>query len=181
MARRSRCAAVREAWLTRRRPRREPPDRGTPELQRQRAWLAGRGDPALTCYPLGILRANDVIGHAEHEAGCRYAWLHSVVFGRVTPAALAYEPPRTPVRRWTEERLADIERELAEARARVAGVCRTAVGLLEDLVVHNREPRWMRPVPPRPVDVCHGRIVLLALEELAVFFGFRTPDNWRAA
>lgn len=88
---------------------RRGPDRGTPENQTKREWLSQSGDPARATYPLGVMLVNDIIGQSLHDTGCRYAWLHRVVHGRVSIAASRFDVPSrgaSPPRCDTAERAA---------------------------------------------------------------------------
>jgi hypothetical protein len=48
-------------------------DPGAHGVRTRRCWLAQGGQEMLAVYPLGIMRANDVIDEYEHNAGLRYA------------------------------------------------------------------------------------------------------------
>ena len=141
-------------------------DRGTNELQKRRAWLAGQGDPNQTSYPLGVLLANGAIEEAEHKAGCEYAWLHAVVFGRMSVAAAQMERlGRSYQGDWNDEWLAarvidlkDMVMKLSPARMKMA---------LDNLVVYERAPRFMLPVFQRPSDVRESALIREGLQLLA--------------
>ena len=139
-------------------PRRRPPDRGTDEVKRLRAWYAGNGDPALTSYPLGILLANAVLTDDQHKAVCRYAWLHWAVFGRPSVAAVSWEftDRAVPVERDRESE----ERKLGEIHDAFKTTDRRCRQVLDNVAIYERLPRWMRPVNPRPADVAESRYFL---------------------
>ena len=136
-------------------PTRKRPDRGTDEVKLLRAWYAGKGDPALTSYPVGILLANAVLTDNQHKALCRYAWLHWAVFGRPSIAAVGWEfkDPERVVERDRE----DEERKLAEIHKIFRTTDRRVRAGLDNLTIYERAPRWMRPVNPRAADVTEAR------------------------
>ncbi len=144
-------------------PQRYGRDRGTKEIQSLREWYAGAGDPVLTSYPLGILLANQAITEPQHVAGCDYAWLHWAVFGRVSLAAVSLEfmdhGRAVEIDRVKEERRLEAIHGRFVARQRVRR-------LLDNLVIFERIPRWMRPVDPHPADVTDARLFLDAMEML---------------
>jgi hypothetical protein len=159
------------------RPRAAKPaiDRGTPELQARRAWLAGEGDAALASYPLGVLLANGDIGDDAHEAACRYAWLYGFVFGRTGAAARGWMgAPKGEPREFPEQLAAAIESDLRAAAALLA-TKPDGKRALEEIVVFGRQPRWMRPVAPNLADVAEAKSFHAALATLARHFkGERT-------
>lgn len=137
-------------------------DKGTDEAQRRRNRLAGEGDPNLTWHPLGVLRANDVISEEAYRAGCTYFELYEIVFRKTTPAAVALDgtAKRTGDEEMTPEarkHLEGCQRKLKGLMAVVDGVAdrhgRGAKDQWDNLVLHMREPRWMRPVPPTVADI----------------------------
>lgn len=144
-------------------PKRQRRDRGTNEIQSLRQWWAGTGDPVLASYPLGILLANQVITEPQHVAGCDYAWLHWAVFGRASLAAVSLEF-------MDHGRAVEIDRAKEERRLEaVHGQfrrLRRLRGLLDNLVIFERIPRWMRPVDPRLGDVTDARLFIEAMEML---------------
>lgn len=142
-------------------------DRGTTELQDLRAWWAGDGDPALTTYPLGVLLANSVIGEPQHTAGCHYAWLHWAVYGRPSVGAVSFDlrsPGRgdPPDRKAENVKLKQL-REGFDRAIRAGEMSRRGLRVLDNLVIHEHMPRWMRPVIPRGSDVADARCVVEAL------------------
>lgn len=146
-------------------------DRGTPELQSLREWYAGDGDPTLTSYPLGILLANNTISEQQYAAGCRYAWLHWAVHGKPSIGAVSYERRsrgilEAPERIAEEGHLKQIRASLA--RAVMAGsMSQRGLRVLDNLLIYEHTPRWMRPVMPRGSDVAEAHCVMEALEMLA--------------
>ena len=148
-------------------------DRGTKEIQSLREWYAGKGDPALTTYPLGILLANGAISERQHSVGCDYAWLHWAVFGRASVAAISLEfrDRGQPVERDSEAE----ERRIEEVHGLFLD-CRRARRELDNLVIFERVPRWMRPVDPRPGDVTNARLFMGSLGLLIRRFGVTLRD-----
>ncbi len=149
-------------------PQRHGRDRGTRETQSLRQWYAGDGDPVLTSYPLGILFANHAL--TEHELGvaCNYAWLHSAVFGRHSLAAVSWEMMnhgRGPETETLEEkeRQEQNQRKLWAINEILGTVPRRCRAGLDNIVVYERAPRWMRPVDPRPGDVTDARFFRVAV------------------
>lgn len=143
-------------------------DKGTAELQRMRQWLAGHGDPALTSYPLGVLLANGEVTEQQHKAGCRYAFLHAVVFGRASVAAVSFERVgRGWAGDWDDRWLAAREAELRRLTFRLMEHPARLRMALDSVVVYERTPRWMRPVRPRPADVREADLFIKALDLLA--------------
>lgn len=148
-------------------------DRGTPELQARRARLVGEGDQSLASYPLGVLLANGDIGEDAHQAACRYAWLYGFVFGRTGPAARAWMgAPAAEARQFPEVLAADIESDF-HAAATILAERPAGKRALENLVIFNTEPRWMRPVAPGLADVAAARAFHDALMALARHFRIR--------
>ena len=148
-------------------------DRGTKEIRALREWYAGVGDPVLTTYPLGILLANGAISERQHSVGCDYAWLHWAVFGRASVAAVSLEfrSPGRPVERDSEAE----ERRIEEVYSLFLD-CRRERRELDNLVIFERVPRWMRPVDPRPGDVTNARLFKGSLGLLIRRFGMTLRD-----
>ncbi len=155
------------------RPQRRRRDRGTKEIQSLREWWAGDGDPALTAYPLGILLANGAITEQQHSIGCDYAWLHWAVFGRVSLAAVSLEfmDRAQPIERHREGE----ERRLEEIHSMFLG-CRRARRELDNVVIFEHAPRWMRPVDPRRSDVTNARLFMESLGMLIRRYGSALRD-----
>jgi len=143
-------------------------DRGTPEVQARREQAFNRADIS---YALGIMAANNVISVGELQACERYAFLHYVVFGQVNIAAMAYDGER-PVgarKNWPDEFISDRQQDFEQARASIAG---EALNLLDNLVIFEHHPRWLKPVQPRPSDVRHAECLLAAIRALAEGMGY---------
>lgn len=146
-------------------------DRGTEQLQAVRAWLAQGGNPDLTAYPLGILLANGEISERQHEAGCRYAWLHAIVFGRTSYAAMAFERVSRgrcddSDDKWRAVQAARLRAVARKLKAQPA-VLRSTV---DSIAIYERTPRWLKPVMPRVSDVREAGLLLQALDILAAHF-----------
>lgn len=146
-------------------------DKGTPELQARREFLAGEGDKVLTTFPLGILLANGVITDEEYRAGCRFAWLHAVVIGKHSLAAIEFERSHgKSVREIDEDREAELQdrfrKSLDEFRSR------RQRDEIVSLCVYERVPRFMRPVIPCGRDILQAQIIKEGLFELAEAYGF---------
>jgi len=140
-------------------------DRGTQELRDRRAWLAGDGDPANTTYPLGILLANGAIGEDLHRYGCDYAWMHAVLFGSASTAAITADRAR-PGAILDEVALRRISLKMELARRALDQAGRQIRDAVEALVVYERVPRWMRPVPPAWSDIQQAEKLIKGLELL---------------
>lgn len=152
----------------------QKPDRGTPELQQRREYLAQQGDPVKTAYPLGILWANGQVTDDEHLAGCKYAYLHAVIYGRESVAAVRYgltvagrdEKDETDPEyiRWIE----GIKAQLRNATKAMDAVSRQHRDALVNLVVYERAPCWMLPRIPSLSDLRDGKRFAEAIRALAV-------------
>jgi hypothetical protein len=71
----------------------EAVDRGTPEMQQQRAVTTG--DQALSPdYPLSILLGRGLINPLQHDAGMHFARLYWTLFGKPFGRAQDYQQPR---------------------------------------------------------------------------------------
>jgi hypothetical protein len=119
-------------------------DRGTPEIQSFRRKLAAGGDPALTEYPLGMLRLRALIDGDQHEAGCRYAYLYRQAVGRVQVSydhlyremlALPGGGNERP-----EELQARFEALFRRAKGRLIAAGRRVCEATEDVAVFGRMP-----------------------------------------
>lgn len=143
-------------------------DEGTKELQSMRAWLAGYGDPALTSYPLGVLLANNEITEQQHQAGCAYAFLHAVVFGRPSIAAVSFERTQKGwTGDWDDDWLAAQEAKLRNLGRRLKGHPARLRMVVDNVLVYERTPRWMRPVRPRVSDCREAALFVLGLDLLS--------------
>lgn len=144
-------------------------DRGTPELQSRRAHLAGQGDPALTTFPLGVMLANGLIGQDEYKAGCRYAYLHAVVFGKDhLVGAREYERvERGRLPEMDDEDFAELQAEVIRA---VVGMTYASKAALEAAVVYEKMPPWLVPSWPTEEHVRYAAYFRAGLNWLAQGF-----------
>ena len=154
--------------LQRSRSRGRDRDRGTPEVQTRRKQTYDRADIS---YALGIMAANNVISVGELQACERYGFLHYAVYGRASIAASKFdgEMPAGARRNWTDEFITSRKRDYELARF---GVKRDALNALDNLVVFERFPRWLRPLQPLASDVRHARLLLAAIRALAETMGY---------
>ena len=143
------------------RPRKEPhgPDRGTPEAQRKRRELVGSGNPSLAAYPLGVLLARGQISQAQHDAGCRYAWLRGRALGSTTTRGMfKLIFPSGPIPDTTQAVQASVEYRWREASEALLQVSRLAKEAVDHVAVYQRLPRWLSTQsalavrPARPAD-----------------------------
>ncbi len=155
--------------------KRTGPDRGAPRARAARDYLAQGARPELTAYPLGVMCAVGDISEGERQAGCRYAWLHSVRYGKVTLSALAWDGAPSPGPR----ALSDGARSAIEEELRAADAALHDAGgaplraLIETLTVHERTPRWMTPRAPLAADVRAAAAARRGLETLARLWNYR--------
>lgn len=153
-------------------------DRGTPELQERRSVLAPSGDPTRTSYPLGVLWNNGQISDDEHRAGCKLAWLHCIVHGRGSLAAVRYgetwggidvDPDDPKHHEW----LAGIEAELDSAIAGLDACSRSHRDIVKGIVVYERPPRWLVGHIPTRADVREGEKFREGMKALVAVLGYR--------
>jgi hypothetical protein len=165
-------------------------DRGTPEQQDRRAWLVQGGRLELAAYPLGVLLANGAISEDEHKAGCRYAWLYRLAFGRVSIAAASYEllgdgASYHEDEAWLRDRAAELSRlQSALGCFMTPTGPKTAIGrqvkrLVDELAVFGKAPRWMLPVAPGPGDCRDAELFLAGIRRLAEVAGGRDRQPGR--
>lgn len=143
-------------------------DNGTPEGNARRSHFYRSED---VTYALGIMFANEVIGQAELSAGERMAWAFGVVFGKVSPAAVAYEQRDRGQHDGPPERIAEIaKRTLNEADA----VCASSGErkALRNLVIYNRLPDALRPSIPSDDECKQAHKLVDLLERLARQYGY---------
>lgn len=132
-------------------------DKGTDEAQARRAWLAG--DPKnkrdnMTTNPIDVLFANEAISRDEHRIACSYAQLYGQCLRRAIPPAStgAKGGGDEPGEETQEKREAKLRRMWNVLDLQVAEHGRLAREVWDNLVVHQRYPRWMLPVIPRRSD-----------------------------
>lgn len=161
-------------------------DRGTEQIQSQRAWLAQRiddegkitmADPVKCSYPLGVLLANGTIDGPQHDAGTRYAKLYAKAAGRVSPKSAVLDDDRAGRAPEDDEqrerrRMSD-EAALRDAATELGRAGRHVKDHVDNVAVYNRTPRWMLPVRPRAGDIRDADALIEGLECLARVFGYR--------
>ncbi len=156
-----------------RQPRR-PVDRGTTEIQDRRRILAGKGNPDLTSYPLGVLLNAGTIDDQRHQAGCKFAWLYRVVIGRTSIAAVNWDGIMRGGDGPDDARLAEYEKKLEHVSHAVKAISRQHYDALLNVAVFERTPRWMLPGHFRTEgDVMDSRRFSEALVAVAAALGHR--------
>ena len=160
-------------------PYRPPPrDQGTGELQSRREFLAGRGDKTLTTFPLGILLVNETISEDQYRAGCRFAWLHAVVIGKGSLAAIDFERTHGRyLKQIDEDKEFDHQELFRKSMKALDGLSRHHRDDVVGLCVYDRLARFMRPVAPHNRDVAHAKRIIGGLFELAAQYGFIDSRN----
>jgi len=151
-------------------------DAGTKEVRAARRYLAPGSRPELAAYPLGVMRATGDISEGERRAGCKYAWLYSVRYGRTGIAAIAWEgaPSGSSGRQLSDTARAGLERELGIAQdALIDAGGRKLKSVVDKLVVQERLPRWMTPRMPHPIDLVEAAAAKRGLLTLADLWGER--------
>ncbi len=141
-------------------------DRGTHQLERRRRWLAQGGDESKTEYPLGVMLINSLIPERSHKAGCRYAFLHFIVFGRKSYSALNWDGVELgrgadPDDVW----LARMEADLRGADK--AFTSRKEQDLVISACVYERIPRCLLPKIPTISEINEAEQLVFALKQLA--------------
>lgn len=71
-----------------------------------------------------------------------------------------------------EKWLAARERELERCRQTVGRLSAEARSILDAVVVFDRVPRWMAPLPPKARDVREAGLLVSALDALAEGLGY---------
>ena len=144
-------------------------DHGTPELQARRLFLANGKDMALTTYPLGIMLANEVIDEDMHAAGCKFAWLHAILYGRASVTAQKFsveavgKDVHEPDEAWLCKRKADWN----DACAVLKSLSRQHYDAIVSAAVYERVPGFLKPKLQTGRDVKHGRLIVEGLAGLA--------------
>ena len=146
-------------------------DMGSEGVQVQRAWNAQGGDMAKCINPIGILAANDAITLDQERAAEDYRRCFQVVYRRADISAAPLEGVERGQTLETPDEV--VERckailgpmqgallELSRAKGRVAK------DTFENLVVFERVPRWMKPVPPRESDSRAAKLFMDALRHV---------------
>ena len=73
---------------------------------------------------------------------------------------------------FAQRRLAGRERELERCRQAVGRLPAEPKSILDAVVVFDRVPRWMAPLPPRASDVREADLLVAALDALAQALGY---------
>lgn len=135
--------------------------------------MAGKGNPDLTEYPLGVLLANGAIDDSHHRAACEFAWLYHVTLGRSSVASTNYDGiKRGGGNGWDDDALQRFEGKLNNVMAAVKAISRQHYDALLNVAVYERTPRWMAPGHFRTEsDVVDGRRLSEALTAVAAALG----------
>ena len=116
-------------------------DSGTPELIMKR--LQSSSDPTMSTCPIDVLLSRGSISQEAHSAAVYFAGLRKRVFGKATPGAidlLATSGGRPDELEDNDE----AESKYRDACLAIKHYSRTCFDALENLVIHERWPRWMR-------------------------------------
>lgn len=151
-------------------------DAGAKAGRAARRYLSQGGRPELAAYPLGVMCATGDISEGERRAGCKYAWLYSVRFGRTGLAAIAWEgaPTGASARQLSDAARAGLEQELGAAQDALIGVGGARLkSVIDKLVVQERLPRWMTPRMPHAADLVEARAAKRGLCTLAELWNER--------
>lgn len=132
-------------------------DRGTPEVQSRRDYLAGRVEKSTVTYPVGVMLANSLIGQREHDSATRLAWLYAVVFHRPSVSAMVYERRIIGQQPFVDEvRLERYKEEMEFIIHRLACVSLAHKNDMLNLCVFERWPNFLLPRFPTMADVRHA-------------------------
>lgn len=125
------------------RPRSDRPrhDFGTPELIAKR-MAASPNDTTLSTNPLDVLKARGVISDEAHGAASYFAALRKMVFGKAHPGAIDL----TAISGANPDEFdrADAETKYREACAAMKAMSRGCFDEVENLVIHEHWPSWMK-------------------------------------
>ena len=122
-------------------------DRGTPELQMQRALMTRGLDPSASAHPLDLLLAKGWIEPQEQAAGLRYAALYRRLHGRVTVSYGRFydgmigggETARVD----DEDALARAERRFRDAKVDLVAAGMRVQRVTEGVAVFGCWPGWL--------------------------------------
>jgi len=132
-------------------------DLGTPELVHKRALMAGpprvttgsdgknkkvEPDMTMTTRPIDVLKENGTISEEAHQAAERFAALRKKIFGKASPGAIdigAVSRGRPD----EDDDTAEAEAKYREACLAIKHYSRSVFDAVENLVIHDRWPRWM--------------------------------------
>lgn len=150
------------------------PDRGTAHVQGRREWFVADRTRELSVFPLGVMYANDVIDAETYEAGCRYAWIYEVRYGRTSAAAQNYgDRPENGPKDMSEEALQAIRDELHRAYVALDAIPRACKDELDNVVVYGRFPAWLLPTAPKPAHLRDHAKLMTALHVVGMALGFK--------
>jgi hypothetical protein len=135
--------------------------------------MAGKGNPDLTEYPLGLLLARGTIDDTQHRAACEFAWLYHVTLGRPSIASSAYDGShRGGGNGWDDGALKRFEGKLDNVRGALKAISRQHYDALLNVAVYERTPKWMEPAHFRTAaDVTDSRRFSEALVAVAAALG----------
>ena len=93
------------------------------------------------------------------------------MFGRTNLAAATFdgERPSGARKNWPDEFVIGRKRGYELARS---DLNREALNQLDNLVIFERFPRWLKPLQPLPSDIRHARLLLAAIRKLAEGMGY---------
>jgi hypothetical protein len=113
-------------------------DQGTKQLVAKRAAMINGADPQLSATASGILLANGFLTAEQHNAAQRYAWAHTLTFGRVwTQQCVLADPIGGSVT--SDGRVAAAKKKLAAMDAKLTDEQRQAVA---NVSAFNFIPNW---------------------------------------
>ena len=122
-------------------------DRGTPELQMQRARVTRGLDPAASAHPLDLLLAKGWIELQEQAAGLRYAARYRRLHGRVTVSYGRFYDGMIgggeAARADGEDDLVRAERRFCEAKVDLAAAGLRVQRVTEAVAVFGCWPGWL--------------------------------------
>lgn len=149
-------------------------DYGTPESQSRRLWLCNGKETNLTSYPLGIMLANEVITQDMHQAGCKLAWLHTMVYGRTSITAQKYDigQPGRPTQEPDEKFLIRCKQDWRDASGALKSLSRQHYDAVVSVAVYDRVPGFLKPKIPTGKDVKEGKLITEGLREISRVMGY---------
>jgi hypothetical protein len=160
-------------------------------MRLRRLILSGGGEDAdqtLTSTFLGVMLANKRITRSEYDAGCRYAWLFGVLFGKTGPAGSRYGEQAGGGKDHDEKWLADRTAEYRAVAARLLTLGRRHKEAVDNVCIYDRWPKWAaaavrvaKPSTIRASDLEKRREFEAAIIELAELFGFQKSDQRKVA
>jgi hypothetical protein len=149
-------------------------DHGPPEVVQKRMLDAGKGDPALTSYPLGLLLANGVIEQPEHDGGCLFALHHSIAFGKPTITAARMENVSRGTSDWEDEgRVVRSKTLYRGAEIALKHHSEAYFVAVRSAAIYEQRPSWTEVRVPDYRQIREAFALLDGLKVLAVEFGKR--------